>query len=407
MTEIELNKIKNTQTIEKMNELIEQAHSHVAFLESNGRIGEKNKSFDPSKNTHTKEQLNEILQQHQLWLDTNGRQGTRADLSNAILISLDLQGVNLSQAILQRTTIHLTNLDRADLSGAVMIDANVSFSRLNQVDLSNAILIRAILINTPISMGKLIETRLQNAILYNAKLNEANLAKANLSGADCRYTDFIGAFFHENNFKKTNLLGAKFLNTELQNLFLNHNTQEAQNALANSLTSADHLIEEHSKSAKQIGKGAIALIILDLCAIIHLWFFHKTFISPPQGMGAWALTLYSFPILIVFSIAVTLFRHQKKLLDEVRHYSANKRQIELSKGLLEASQYVAMSLRDPEQSAMYIQETFSAIRDRLLNEQPHANTAGSAVEKEEYEEPLKVLTDAHSKLIDMFTKNKA
>ena len=71
-------------------------------------------------------------------------------------------------------------------------------------------------------------------------------------------------------------------------------------------------------------------------------------------------------------IATTLLRHQKSLLNEVRHFSNMKHQIELYSGLLEASQHAAASFGDPKKADEYVQQTFTQIRDRLLQVQlPH------------------------------------
>ncbi len=68
-------------------------------------------------------------------------------------------------------------------------------------------------------------------------------------------------------------------------------------------------------------------------------------------------------------IGTTCLRHQKNLLAEVRHFSNMKHQIELYSGLLEASQHAAVSFNHPEKANEYVQETFTQIRNRLLNSQ--------------------------------------
>lgn len=188
-------------------------------------------------------------------------------------------------------------------------------------------------------------------------------------------------------------------NKRAERIALNRHIENAQQALANSLENADNHIEKYSNNAKTIGLGAISLIIIDVLAIFYLWLNSNMFFLLLQKLGAWALTLYSFPILIMFSIAVTLLRHQKKLLDEVRHYSSEKRQIELYSGLLKASQHVADGLNDRQESVKYVKETFDKIRDHILSEQPHTNTAGSAVEKEEYSSSLEPLIKVISDMI--------
>ena len=68
-------------------------------------------------------------------------------------------------------------------------------------------------------------------------------------------------------------------------------------------------------------------------------------------------------------IGTTCLRHQKNLLGEIRHFSNMKHQIELYSGLLEASQHAAVSFNNPEKANEYVQETFTQIRNRLLNSQ--------------------------------------
>lgn len=175
--------------------------------------------------------------------------------------------------------------------------------------------------------------------------------------------------------------------------------QKAQIALANSLQSADDRIKEYNLNAKLIGLAAICLIGFDIYAIVYLWLHYEEFMPLFEKLGAWSLTLFSFPVIVILTIAITLLRHQKKLLDEVRHYSAEKRQIELYSGLLKASQHAAAGLNDPQKSAEYVQETFTAIRNRILSEQPHSNTAASASEKEDYglEAIVKIIADLAAK----------
>ena len=90
--------------------------------------------------------LKEILEQHKLWLETNGVQGERANLSYADLINANLWGANLSYA----------DLRGANLKGANLINANLE------------------------------DADLRGANLKGADLTGANLTGANLSGADLK-----------------------------------------------------------------------------------------------------------------------------------------------------------------------------------------------------------------------------
>jgi hypothetical protein len=96
-------------------------------------------------------QLQYILEQHKLWLHSNG--GRRIGLSGAVLCN-----INLSNA----------TLCHADFRGATLCYAN-----LRGADLSNA--------------------DLRGADLYNATLCDADLRGADLSNADLRGADISGA----------------------------------------------------------------------------------------------------------------------------------------------------------------------------------------------------------------------
>lgn len=329
--------------------------------------------LDKSQNTHTDEELKEILK------------GERIDLSNAVLIGIDLRRANLKKANLAGTDLSHANLTEVDLSHANLTGAHLSHADFTRANLNEADLKEAVLIKTDFRQATLIGSDFTKAQLFDVDFREAN----------CENAIFINTLVDDIKIEKTNLLRTQFLSLGLQNLFLNHNIQEAQNALANSLTSADERIKEYSKNAKMIGRIALELMSLNLLAIILFWYHYEKFIPLFDKLNAWALTLFSFPMLIILTISVTLFRHQKKLLDEVRHYSGEKRQIELYSGLLKASQYASAGI----DNAQYIQDTFTAIRDRLLSEQMNTNTAGSAVEKEDYglEPIIKVISDMIAK----------
>ena len=122
----------------------------------------------------TEEELKEILEQHRLWLDSNGKEGKRADLTDAKLYGADLSGANLTRANLAYANLTDANLTRANLSGADLYGA--------------------ILIGTNLTGAILIGTNLTGANLRHADLSGANLTCANLTGAnlsDANLTDTI------------------------------------------------------------------------------------------------------------------------------------------------------------------------------------------------------------------------
>ena len=102
--------------------------------------------------------LKQILAAHKKWLETKGKQGTRADLSGANLQEADLTGANLQQAILWGANLQEAHLTDANLQGADLGDAS-----------------------------------LQEADLLGANLQGADLFVANLQGADLREVEAVTA----------------------------------------------------------------------------------------------------------------------------------------------------------------------------------------------------------------------
>jgi uncharacterized protein YjbI with pentapeptide repeats len=73
----------------------------------------------------TREELDQILQQHQLWLDTEGGQGQRANLHGAYLRHAILVGTNLQGADLRHANLLGADLRCADLRGAHFLRAEL------------------------------------------------------------------------------------------------------------------------------------------------------------------------------------------------------------------------------------------------------------------------------------------
>ncbi len=67
--------------------------------------------------------LYDVLAAHQLWLETVGGCGERADLTGA-----DLTGANLIEADLTGADLTRANLTGADLTGANLIRANLTWA---------------------------------------------------------------------------------------------------------------------------------------------------------------------------------------------------------------------------------------------------------------------------------------
>jgi len=123
----------------------------------------------------TKEDLDKILQKHNLWVESDKKEGNRAELSGAKPERANLIGVNLSGA---------------DLSGAILSMAYIIGANLSHANLSRAELIWA-----DLSGANLSEAILSGAILKMATLSGADLTLADLSGADLILANLSGARF--------------------------------------------------------------------------------------------------------------------------------------------------------------------------------------------------------------------
>ena len=129
------------------------------------------------------EQLKKVLDDHQLWLETEGKEGKQANLSGADLRETnlretDLRGANLSGADLRGADLREADLRGADLRGADLRGADLREADLREADLSGANLRGADLRGADLS----------GADLRGADLSEANLRGADLSGADLDYS---------------------------------------------------------------------------------------------------------------------------------------------------------------------------------------------------------------------------
>ena len=355
-----------------------------------------------------REALLSILHNHQLWIKTDGQSGEQADLSGAVLT-----GMNLIRADLRRANLRGVNLRGADLRGSDLFGADLSGADLTGADLTHANLTIANLSRTD---------------LTSAKLDKANLIKTNLRGADLTAASFDGA--HLDGIDLTQLLGNSVISTDnlqrklqssekiIQDLQiklnqaqsnntltknndeitklsarleqeklekekikeelnskieelqkgLSNRIKDAQKSLSGALKNTDSQIQNNENTARWF--KWLGIILFGLAIILLLVFSgfvlcnSKFFIEKNLN-----ILFYTFPIITLMVIGTTCLRHQKNLLAEVRHFSNMKHQIELYSGLLEASQHAAVSFNNPEKANEYVQETFTQLRNRLLNSQ--------------------------------------
>ena len=357
-----------------------------------------------------RETLSAILKEHQLWINSNGENGERADLSNKNLRGENLRGANLRGADLRGANLRGANLRGADLIGANLFRANLIGANLRGADLRGADLRGADLFRADLFRADLFRADLEGADLEGANLEGANLEGANLN---LRFMGNSGLFTNNlqrklqsseatiqeleeklkqaqqaqsekvKNDEEITKLSARLeqeklekekikeeLNSKIEELTegLSNRIKDAQKSLSGALKNTDSQIQNNENTAcwfKRLG------IILFGLAIILLLVFSGFVLCHPKFFVEKNLNIlfYTFPIITLMVIGTTCLRHQKNLLAEVRHFSNMKHQIELYSGLLEASQHAAVSFNNPEKANEYVQETFTQIRNRLLNSQ--------------------------------------
>ena len=114
------------------------------------------KSGEIELGTISQSELTRILEKHQKWLETDGKEGERANLSNLYLVGLDFRGSDLRRAILRNSDLSGVNLACADLNQADLRGAELAGADLSDADLTN--------------VKSLTEPQLSRTDLSNAKL---------------------------------------------------------------------------------------------------------------------------------------------------------------------------------------------------------------------------------------------
>ena len=336
------------------------------------------------------ETLSIILKEHQLWLESNGGDGKKADLSNknligANLIGANLRGANLRGANLRGAYLIGANLREANLIGANLIEANLRGANLRGANLEGAYLERANLRGADLEGTNLNTQFLVSADLFTDDLKrklqssevtirelEENLKQAQQAQSEKVKNDEeitkLSARLEQEKLEKEKI--KEELNSKIEELTegLSNRIKDAQKSLSGALKNTDSQIQNNENTARWFKRLGIILFGF---AIILLLVFSGFVLCHPKFFVEKNLNIlfYTFPIITLMVIGTTCLRHQKNLLAEVRHFSNMKHQIELYSGLLEASQHAAVSFNHPEKANEYVQETFTQIRNRLLNSQ--------------------------------------
>lgn len=93
-------------------------------------------------------ELEKILKDHKLWLESEGEEGSKADLTDANLRGADLVYTDLRGANLRRANLRGAALIGADLTDANLTDANLRDANLRWLKAGNNIEVRTFQLGT-------------------------------------------------------------------------------------------------------------------------------------------------------------------------------------------------------------------------------------------------------------------
>ena len=132
--------------------------------------------------TITATELNNILASHELWLRTDGADGSKANLEGAYLENANLREANLENANLAGVNLFKANLENANLNGANIKEANLMYANLREANLFGANLMYASLFGTNLTAANLTAANLEGANLEGANLTGTILDKKKEQG---------------------------------------------------------------------------------------------------------------------------------------------------------------------------------------------------------------------------------
>jgi uncharacterized protein YjbI with pentapeptide repeats len=149
---------------------------------------------------------------------------TKVDLSGASFESVELTGINLSEANLRDTDFWGAELKKANLSKATLIDTSFVKANLPGVNLAGLYIRDSKFIGANLSGA-----RLCTSFIFNCNFREADLSKANLSVSSFAGANFSGANLSEGNLCEASFHNADFTNANLSSANLKEASLENSN----------------------------------------------------------------------------------------------------------------------------------------------------------------------------------
>src|SRR4029077_11992046 len=134
------------------------------------------------------DEIEQMLAEHRLYLETEYRQGHRAnfasaDLSGQDFSGLNLRGIKMDRAVLRSADFSGARLQRANLIGVISLEARFDGADLTGARLSGANLISASFENACLANSDMEFALMANGRLQCTRLREADIWRAQLDGA--------------------------------------------------------------------------------------------------------------------------------------------------------------------------------------------------------------------------------
>lgn len=216
----------------------------------------------------SKEELESLFVEHEKWLNSNGKHGTRAqiedlDLSKAHLdkISFSLFEKNLSKALIKGV-----NFRGSYLEGINLLEAN-----LNRINFDGANLNKA-----KISHAACYECNFEDALILDSELSNSTFEKclfkkARLEGSNLNNSDFTQSDFEEASLLKTKLNEAQFQDSNLEKVIGLLGGQLAGTNVSGARIPEDIRKFEGLTRIEELSRKAGKLFILTLVGCLYSW----------------------------------------------------------------------------------------------------------------------------------------
>ncbi|MAR56805.1 MAG: hypothetical protein CMM93_06450 [Rickettsiales bacterium] len=137
--------------------------------------------------------LQQTIEQHHLWLQTEGREGRRANLAGADLSGQDLQGTWMPEINLRGANLSGANMSKCDLQGADLSEAVLENTNFKHAKLDGANLSRTQAKHAYFDDCSAITANFSAAMLEESSAGQANMSGANFRDALLTRSRFIGA----------------------------------------------------------------------------------------------------------------------------------------------------------------------------------------------------------------------